>query len=176
MSKMIRSGLFLFIMSLSTIMLYAQFDSPYKLSMEGLKPASFLPINNSPSGLDSFRYHLPNSMPLSFKIKQLELQYRTDAEKEHPAVNLGTMYYLGKPGTDFKTIWDNAEIWYEGYRWKLTFSHGYFGPAFGPTSGRTIRKSIYRDILYPWQNAPLSKHSTYKSLYLITNFVYPIDE
>ena len=170
MSKIILSGLFLFFLLLSTSELYAQFDLPYKLSTEGLKPSSFL-LNDKPASfkLDSIMYRSRIYMPLSYKINELKPEY----QKEYPFVNLGNLYYKGKPGTDFKTLLDNAEIKYEGYRWKFTFDHGYFGPALRPTSGRTIRKCIYQDALYPWQNAPQSKYSAYKSLYLITTYVYP---
>ena len=177
MNKIIQSGLFLFSLLFLTSGIYAQFETSYKLSTEGIKPVSLLLMDNRPLlKIDSLMYHSPLGLSLSYKINQLDRQFRMNEKKEYPAmpVNLGTLYYLGKPGTDFKTHFDNLAIAYEGYRWKFTFEHGYFGPALAPTSGRTIRKSIYQDVLYPWQNAPQSKYADYKSLYLITNFVYPL--
>jgi hypothetical protein len=172
--KIMKTGLILLTLLLPASYLPAQSGSPYRLSLENLKPPNLLSGSNPALfSLDSLMYRSQSMMPLSYRLKQMELKYRTSTENEPLSVDFGPMYYLYRPGSDFKTYYDNVEIYYDSYRYLLTYEHGFFAPAYGPIVSRGISKSIYTDLLYPWQNAPHSKFFTYKALYLITNFVYP---
>ncbi len=173
--ELIQIGLFLLLLMCPKIFLYGQSGSPYKLSLEGIQPSSILQFDNSSSlfRLDSIMYKAENTLPLSFRIKQMEMQYQMEMGNSPLSVNIGVMHHWLKPVDNLSTLLDNAAIVYDGYRYKFDFDHGYFGPARSPIVGRNIPKSVYTDILYPWQNAPQSKFFTYKALYLITNFVYP---
>lgn len=171
------TGLF-FLITLFNISLQSQSTMPYKLSLEGINPMS-LQLDDTPSFLnrtDSLMQRAANMIPIPYRMKQLESEYLINAENENLPIHLNIYTIADFSDLDYNSILDQAEIAYEGYRYLFEFDHGYFGPALGPMTSRSIPKSIYTDVLYPWQNAPQSKVKIYKALYLITNFVYPSDD
>ncbi|MCD7973752.1 MAG: hypothetical protein LUG18_14030 [Candidatus Azobacteroides sp.] len=154
----------------------AQSDSPYHISMEGLLPGNLDLLEQLPSSgtsPDSLMREKNKEMPFSYKIKLLNEAYEDYFQNIYPVVNLNLRYTLYGKEYRYETSLDRAAFIYDTYRYSFMYDHGYFGPALYPTGGRYIPKTIYRDALYPWQNALKSQHHTYKGLYLITNFVYP---
>ena len=175
MNKLIKPIVFFIIVwVLSFSNLNAQ-DLPYRISMDGLNTLSLELLKESSPLLrfDSIVFENEQSMQLSYKLRQLERMYQPMNEKPAFDLRLGAYPYISN-FSEF-TLLDKLSLDYESYRYSFEFEHGYFGPARRPKASQNIPKSIYRDLLYPWQNAPQSKFQTYKALYLIITFVYPTE-
>jgi hypothetical protein len=153
---------------------HTQSKFPFHISLEGLKPV--LPSHDIrfPSSFSAFQHQIPDSLA-QLLFMRYEWRFNDFSGKAWtaPAVNVYFGAYPYKSNYDAASVLDRFEVVYDTYRWKFMYEHGYFGPAQWPMGGRIIRKSNYRDPLFPWQNAPLKRYETDKALYLITNFVYP---
>lgn len=169
----IKSIAFLLTGGLFFVALHAQ-DLPYRISTEGISPLNLRLLEDfSPlPRFDSLVYESERSMHQ--KLRVLEEMYQPANGEYRLDLHLGAYPYYMQNYSEL-SLFDRAALEYESYRYSFEFEHGYFGPATRPKASRYIRKSIYQDLLYPWQNAPLSKFQTYRALYLITNFVYPTE-
>lgn len=153
-------------------------DLPYGITTDGLKSINLRLMDDTPlsvSRLDSVMQKGAMQMPFSYKMQKLEKAFQTYAETElHPITfNIGQYPYISTSGTNY--FLDANARFYDGYKFAFEFDHGYFGHVKRPYYRRNIKKSIYRDLLYPWQNAPQRKFQDYKALHLILNYVYPTD-
>ena len=170
--RLILTDLYLFSMSL-----YAQSDSPYKITMDGMSSSGLQLLDDiSPFRLDSLAFDQRKMMPFSYKLEQLNLTdnlFQQYPDNKPHIINLHLEQFPFSKNHHYDSPLDRDAHIYDTYRFSFMFSHGYFGPSLLPTGGGEIRKSIYKDFLYPWQNSPLTRYKVDKALYLITNFVYP---